>query len=281
MSCPSKSLQLSPARASRSVRQKRSGVSASTLAQQPFKPLSKLPVAKQLQISKWPASSSSESTPQTGRFQSLELLNQRSGKSAAETKLIVYDPDSDIPWADQMGLRGSLSGGGISRLDKFPNYMSFKVQQDGVNLFNNDQIVTPISRLSRGGKKVTIMELLWVDFDYINIGFLAPGDSVIVGMSTGQFPIIAPTQGDPEVLFTHRTLIQGVGASWITTFNAQRYNFQSEDGHGLLMATDSFNAWIDTTGMAAVVTWSARVFYRFVEVGVTEYIGIVQSQQQN
>lgn len=52
-------------------------------------------------------------------------------------------------------------------------------------------------------------------------------------------------------------------------------------GHGLLVATDSlFLGAIQTAGASPVSGLiTCRVFYRFKNVGVLEYVGIVQSQQ--
>jgi hypothetical protein len=52
------------------------------------------------------------------------------------------------------------------------------------------------------------------------------------------------------------------------------------NGHGLLVATDQLFMNVDTQNTAQK-TFSAvaRVGYRFKDVGLTEYIGIVQSQQ--
>jgi hypothetical protein len=50
-------------------------------------------------------------------------------------------------------------------------------------------------------------------------------------------------------------------------------------GHGVLVATDSIFIGAATTSYAGAATFYARVFYRFKEVTLQEYIGIVQSQQ--
>lgn len=75
------------------------------------------------------------------------------------------------------------------------------------------------------------------------------------------------------------------GGSQIYNFELSEYDdLTDKAGHGLLVATDNIylNVWIDTTG-AAVISNPAAVctlHYRLKEIGLSEYIGIVQSQQQ-
>lgn len=77
---------------------------------------------------------------------------------------------------------------------------------------------------------------------------------------------------------------EGAGAQ-IYDFNLSEYDdLTDQAGHGLLVATDNIylNVWMDSTG-AQVITNPAVVctlHYRLKEIGLQEYIGIVQSQQQ-
>ncbi len=51
------------------------------------------------------------------------------------------------------------------------------------------------------------------------------------------------------------------------------------DGNGILVATDRlFIVGGNLSGIVAA-TYVAKIMYRLVEVGITEYVGIVQSQQ--
>lgn len=50
-------------------------------------------------------------------------------------------------------------------------------------------------------------------------------------------------------------------------------------GHGFLVATDQIYAYIQSANLGDNVTGYMRVQYRFKEVTLQEYIGIVQSQQ--
>lgn len=51
------------------------------------------------------------------------------------------------------------------------------------------------------------------------------------------------------------------------------------DGHGILVATDNIYFQVTSNGFAGAQEQSAKLLYRFKEVSLVEYIGIVQSQQ--
>jgi len=61
------------------------------------------------------------------------------------------------------------------------------------------------------------------------------------------------------------------------------YNFQSTDGYGYLLAADSFNvSFFPFAGPPGPFTQLAawKLFYRFVDIPLSEFVGIVQSTQQ-
>jgi hypothetical protein len=50
-------------------------------------------------------------------------------------------------------------------------------------------------------------------------------------------------------------------------------------GHGILIATDSIFIAVSEVGYTGPNTIGVKIMYRLVEVGLQEYIGLVQSQQ--
>ncbi len=126
------------------------------------------------------------------------------------------------------------------------------------------------------------MELLWID---IVIGTtLNAADE----KTTVQFYIGSPqTPGigilpfaDPRVFaqFQLRFLFTTSGAALLQ--QPLRYDMQSKDGFGYLLASDAFNVAIkgDNTGVTNI--GSFKMFYRFVDIPLAEFVGIVQSTQQ-
>lgn len=60
-----------------------------------------------------------------------------------------------------------------------------------------------------------------------------------------------------------------------------RYDFQSKDGFGFLLPSDAFHMSSQIIGPAVsgptLVNW--RLFYRFVQIPIEEFVGLVQSFQ--
>lgn len=107
----------------------------------------------------------------------------------------------------------------------------------------------------------------------------ATTDSVVWQISTGVAPSAFLFFGSGNVL------AQYGAANVITTSGMwnfeypNRYNFCGPDGKGILLATDAFNFNIDSTGTGFTVRADCKMCYRFVDVSIEEYVGIVQSQQ--
>lgn len=177
---------------------------------------------------------------------------------------------------------------GLKSADLYPNFLSGAVRTaDSAtpNVLTTVQVFTPIPRLKTIGNRATVMELLWIDMR-TNADFALADADLTFQMSIGQAPSTILAWNDARVFaeFTQNT--EGVIAAGAKTFiplQPWRYNFQSKDGYGYLLASDSFNAtMLMTNGPGAprvnIVTW--KMFYRFVDIPLSEFIGIVQSTQQ-
>jgi hypothetical protein len=171
--------------------------------------------------------------------------------------------------------------------DNFPNYLSFELEQTAANTWTDMRLAMPIPRITGGmGTKATIMELLWVDFSFDNIDLGSQDDRVTFAMGTGATPETSPQIefDNPNVLFEFKELYHftrvGDGASGTLASWPKRYDFQSKTGYGFLVASDNLWVIVSSVGMAGALTVQARLFYRFVDVDVKEYVGIVQSSQQ-
>lgn len=92
----------------------------------------------------------------------------------------------------------------------------------------------------------------------------------------------AVTFDRPTVFCMLRLLGQGAAGGGALTINKQplRYDFQSQDGYGYLLASDAFNVNVDTILIQSVSDYNWKLFYRFVDIPLNEFIGIVQSTQQ-
>jgi len=160
-----------------------------------------------------------------------------------------------------------------------------------VNEFVEDAVPVPISRLN-GGKRATtatVMEVLKVMFILSNVDqtfddtFSRKNIQIQLSTSSqrtnGIFPI------SPSVFAYCGHTYLGLVADDPTEqqFVVYRTDPNMQDltdgaGHGVLIAGDYIYLGLDTAGFAAVGAATVKILYRFKEVGITEYIGMVQSQ---
>lgn len=172
---------------------------------------------------------------------------------------------------------------GVKTRDDFPNFLTGRVFQQSTNTYESIVINTPIPRLKTIGNRATVMELLYCDvsvtFDDFNVGGASWQFQLFLG--TAQTSILA--FNDTRVFMdmkrqTNDPIIQ-VTTVWTQEGAPFRFQFQTIDGFGYLLAADSFRAAVNTNDMIAVTITDFRLYYRFVDIPLSEFIGIVQSTQ--
>jgi len=116
-----------------------------------------------------------------------------------------------------------------------------------------------------------------------NIDLAAVGDTLQFSMTIGSVQTTIINISDARVVVLMELEVGGTGTpqSLIATQFPWRHNFTTTDGFGYLMAADTFRISGNSNGMGAAVTYAWKLFYRFVEVPISEFIGIVQSTQQS
>jgi len=148
-------------------------------------------------------------------------------------------------------------------------------------------IALPVPRFGGSKNKATIFEFLWCDW-YLGIEDLADSGNTVWGwLST------APTRADAETstlvtlaedLLDPRCFAPAIRHSKLVTSGAtieqlpQRVDLTDSNGNGYLVATDKLVINCGAVGNTIAVSAVAKVAYRLVDVGIEEYVGIVQSQ---
>jgi len=166
--------------------------------------------------------------------------------------------------------------------DDFPNFLSGRLILSAANTFTTQQVFTPIPRLKTIGNKATVMELLYMDLVIDNIDLIAFDDRLRFQMTLGTTQGSMLAWSDTRVFINYDLLIGGANATPGALFITQypwRYQFQTNDGFGYLLAADAFRVSAETVGMAAATNFHFKLYYRFVDIPLTEFIGIVQSTQ--
>ena len=161
------------------------------------------------------------------------------------------------------------------RKDVYPQYMSFNVVESAANTLTTIRVQLPIARRP-GAKKITVIEIVEIGVDIPNSDGLN-GDQLTVAL-TFRDETAMPTYSDPNVFFRYNTLIAFTtsGSTLREMPYLQRYD--TGGGRGFLVATDSIFAMVLGTSQGAALTAHFKILYRFVEVGLEEYIGVVQQQ---
>lgn len=130
------------------------------------------------------------------------------------------------------------------------------------------------------------MELLWIDLEQ-DMEYSLPDSELNVTFSIGTAPAPATKLrfSDARVFAMFKLVMNDfqagtAGIGMDVTNGVLRYNFQSNDGFGYLLAADSFNVNLRTenSNRSNSIFW--KMFYRFVDIPLAEFVGIVQSTQQ-
>ncbi len=151
-----------------------------------------------------------------------------------------------------------------------------------------NQVALPVPRFGTLKTKATIMEILSVNW-YVNIeDILDASSSNFAYLTTNTTRADADTATlasaaldvtDPK---TFAFVIQNASlttSGFAITEMPQTINLTDSNGNGVLVATDKLFIVFGNVGGTAVGSAVAKVKYRLVNVGITEYVGIVQSQQ--
>jgi len=170
---------------------------------------------------------------------------------------------------------------GTKKLDNYPNYMTGTANQSSADTATNFQFSTPIPRLQTRGNKATVMELLWIDMK-INCTLNAVGETFAASFYGGQATTSEVLISDPRAIgniaFDATDVL--TSGSYPTCKNNWRIDLQSTDGYGFLFAGDIINVNVVSANTGASNRVDFRIYYRFVEIPITEFVGLVQSQQQ-
>lgn len=178
---------------------------------------------------------------------------------------------------------GGLTGG---TGDVNPQFLSFTAAQSGADTTTTTTQAIPIQRLPSGGRS-QVMEVLKVFAQLPVFGAVASAteanDTVSVFLSTVSFGTTATTFSEPRVFWgSHRSMegaFTAAGTYARTEESIEVADLTDGAGHGFLVATDNIFCQVQSTGTGGTNTARIKILYRWKNVGLAEYIGIVQSQQ--
>ncbi len=196
-------------------------------------------------------------------------------------KLITGTATSTVTRKKSTMKRKRNNNGG--RIDVFPNFLTGVISQTVADTFATVLVPTPIPRIqtTRSGNRATVMELLWIEVLFPNIELSAALANITIFFSIGTPPAVVLPFNNPRVIAEVR--IDSHVSSATGAFVTQQpyiYQMQSMDGHGYLLAAESFHASIFSAGTQIINDGQWRMYYRFIDIPLSEFIGLVQSTQQ-
>lgn len=169
-------------------------------------------------------------------------------------------------------------------------YLTGNVTATAPNAPTTEAILVPINRYPHGkGGKVTILEVLKCFYELSTFDNYSSNNGTLgfitAGLSTAQ-PTGPLSFANPRTLDFVTREFKTAGALPIVSnlFHATEedpvvHDLTDGAGHGMLVATDQLFLTINSSNMIAPAGVTCRILYRYKSVSLTEYIGIVQSQQ--
>lgn len=162
--------------------------------------------------------------------------------------------------------------------DVKPQWINFRVTQSAADTFTQESLNLPINPgATVGGNKVRVIELLRA-YMHSDFDTLAEDGYLALQVCTASKSAVS-NLADPETLMFMEIATQLVTSGAIVTVMPYVYDLTDGDGNGILVAVDELFCGIMSDGQAAARSFSLKLLYRYVDVSVQEFIGIVQSQQ--
>lgn len=167
--------------------------------------------------------------------------------------------------------------GGTS--DVNPQLLNLTVTQTAADTSTTLEQPIPVPRFTAGKARSLVIEILWLQWNFANL----PNPNGVTVNFTG----ILSTAATAAVITDPRTFacidfeIDSAAAPTDAPYYPRTYRqyFHDGAGHGLLVATDAIFLTLASASTTAANTVNVKIAYRFKEVALAEYIGIVQSQQ--
>ena len=185
----------------------------------------------------------------------------------------------------KIAARESLTGG---TGDVNPQQFTIQVTQLVADQWNFAAIPNPVPRYPGSTQRAVVMEILRVNWFNASGISAAASSTVFAALATREIAAVgsAPTAlaifSNPSVFsfYNARTFFQTAAGFQIGAVNEQVDELTDGAGHGHLVATDNIFIGIGSTSTLIVNgPIACKITYRMKEIGLAEYVGIVQSQQ--
>lgn len=171
--------------------------------------------------------------------------------------------------------------------DVSPQLMHFTGAQSGADASTTTSVAIPVQRLP-SGTRAQVMEVLKVYFMFPLFPAIASAaetqDTMTAFLSTVSFGTTLTVFSEPRVFAAYYKENKGAFTAAGTYMGPQPLEPFTLDltdgaGHGILIATDNIFVQMNSTATGASNTVRVKILYRWKNISLAEYVGIVQSQQ--
>lgn len=180
----------------------------------------------------------------------------------------------------------TLTGG---TKDVNPQWFKLRAVESAVNTGTTVQVALPVTRFSSRSGKSIIIEVLSIKWIIDPTQFLGGVGAGIATLTIGG-TLTTKSFGTNAIPLTDGTIIDYFETAVITAFSGGGsvativpsetiHDTSDGAGHGLLIATDNVYLQVSSANTGAAAAVNCWLLYRFKEVDLEEYVGIVQSQQ--
>lgn len=220
-----------------------------------------------------------------GRAKRRRILRNKKQKPKRRRKYTVTPITKRRKSAPRKNMAVSLTGG---TGDVNPQLYTGHVLQSAPNQATTAAFISPVAKgiFAKAGK-ATVMEILRI---YVQFGLFELSVSAIQLQRMREMYFSTKDLGTVDVPYDTPSIFAGINDQYQSAFtaagtygtqmtNSYEINLTDDNGHGLLVASDYIYVQFDTIGFVAAVTSYFKILYRFKNVSMREYVGIVQSQQ--
>ena len=161
--------------------------------------------------------------------------------------------------------------------DVNPQWLSALTEQSAADVTTQSEVNLPIPRFAAKAGRAIVLEVLAVDFIFADFGAAPAANSfVLCTLGTNQNDTAIASSAVFAVVLLDSIFTSAVGVSVQNL--VYRQNLSDGAGHGILIATDSIFMTVISAATLQANAFVAKILYRFKEVSLSEYIGIVQGQ---
>lgn len=174
------------------------------------------------------------------------------------------------------------------RRDVFPQILSITTNDlPDVDDYVVQQFSLPVSRVGTSSRMATVVEILWVDFymglkdgtdtSTVKAAFLTTGTLRSSGESCTPTTLAEDVSHPVTMAFALQRNILSTNGGFVVK-KPIRVDLSDGAGNGTLVATNQMDLIYGDVSGTSVSGCTAKICYRIVDVGLEEFIGIVQSQ---